>query len=183
MKIAIGIVCILMALGLVGTVIVSFVGFCSFLRKGAIRKAFLYLLLVILPVGLGYLLVTSGVRLIQVSSQAGDMREFIASINAANQATRVINKGPGIMSSADADQMTKHYREALGHAEKVNAEFLERKYEGWGQHFDRGYRPGLCLIIRGNETADACESLSGQQLMDAWDTWFNANVDSIRKLK
>ncbi|GKT07170.1 hypothetical protein [Desulforhabdus sp. TSK] len=188
MKTAVGILFLLMALGLVKTTIPPFIVFCSSLRERAIGKAFACFVAVVLQVALGYLLVTTGIDFIRKPPSPGDvvnLQEFIASIDSANQATRVVNKGPGysIMSSEDADQMMKHYRQALAHAEKVDADFLEQKYKGWGQHFDREYRAGLRLVIRGNETADARISLSGQQLMDSWGTWFNANVEAIKRLK
>lgn len=166
MRTAIGIFLLLMALGLVKTTLPPFIAFFSFLRERSFGKAIPCLLAVVLQVGLGYLLVTTGIDFIRNPSGSGDavnLQEFIASIDSANQATRVVNKGPGysIMSSEDADQMMKHYKQALAHAEKVDAEFLEQKYMGWGQHFDQEYRAGLRLVIRGHETADARSPCQG----------------------
>jgi hypothetical protein len=106
-------------------------------------------------------------------------------MEAANRATRVINKGPGyaLMSQADTDEMLSHYREALSHAEKVDTAFLESKYRGWGTHFDSEFRAGLRLVLKANETADAATSIRGQQLMQAWGEWYAANVEKIRQLQ
>lgn len=188
MKTAIGIFFLLMALGLVKTTRPSVFVFFSFLRERAIGKSLACLVAVVLQVGVGYLLVTTGIDFIRKPKQAAgveNVREFIASIESANRATRVLNKGPGcsIMSAADADEMMRHYREALVHAEKVDAAFLEQKYHGWGDHFDQEYRTGLRLVLQGNQTAEAPKSLSGQHLMDSWGTWFDANVEDIRGLR
>ncbi|MFH1957779.1 MAG: hypothetical protein ABIJ15_04815 [bacterium] len=110
---------------------------------------------------------------------------FTATMESANLASRVVNRGTAfsVMSQADADEMMRHYRAALAYAEKVDTDFLNEKYEGWGSHFEREFLAGLRLVVEGNDKADATISLAGQKLMDSWGDWFNQNVKEIRKLK
>ena len=111
--------------------------------------------------------------------------EFVATMESANLASRAVSRGPAfsVMSKSDADEMTRHYRDALIHGEKVDANFLNKKYAGWGAHFEKELLAGLRLVVEGNAKADATTSLTGQKLMDAWGVWFNQNVKDIRKLK
>lgn len=189
MKTAIGIFFILMALGLIKTTLPPFLVFFSFLRERAFGKAVTCLLAVVLQVGLGYLLVTTGINFIRSkpasSGDAANLREFIAAMESANRASQAVNRGTpySIMSEEDAEDMMQHYRAALAHAEKVDTDFLDAKYDGWGTHFRDEFRAGLRLVIAGNDNADASKSLAGQRLMDSWGDWFNQNVENIRKLR
>ncbi|MBM4041695.1 MAG: hypothetical protein FJ290_24615 [Planctomycetes bacterium] len=120
-----------------------------------------------------------------VKEEAANLLAFNATMDAANRASRVINNGQGysMMSSTEADELMKHYREALAHADKVDSDLLEKRYKGWGEHFDREYRAGLRSVIRGMDTGDATVAISGQRLMQSWGMWYRANVDAIRGLR
>lgn len=114
------------------------------------------------------------------------MSEFIATMESANRASHAINRGTAysIMNQADTDDMMRHYRAALVHAEKVDADLLNSKYPGWGDHFRTELRAGLRLVVDGYDKADATiSSLAGQKLMDSWGDWYNRNVKAIRKLR
>ena len=119
------------------------------------------------------------------SQEKGTVVAFTATMESANLASRVVNRGVAfsVMSQADADDMMRHYRAALAHAEKVDTNFLNKKYEGWGTHFEKEFLSGLRLLVEGNDKADATISLAGQKLMDLWGNWFNNNVKKIRKLR
>jgi membrane-bound ClpP family serine protease len=109
---------------------------------------------------------------------------FTATMESANLASRFVNKGVAfsVMSQADTDDMMRHYRVALVHAEKVDTNFLNEKYDGWGTHFEKEFLSGLRLVVEGDEKVDATISRTGQKLMDSWGNWFNDNVKEIRKL-
>ncbi len=128
--------------------------------------------------------IMASAALVSCGPRESRLEAFNDSMEAANRATRVINKGPGyaVMSEADTDEMLLHYREALSHAEKVDIAFLESKHPGWGSHFDSEFRAGLRLVLKANESADAAISIRGQQLMAAWGEWYATNVGKIRKL-
>jgi hypothetical protein len=119
------------------------------------------------------------------STAASNIWEFSTSINFANQANRVINKGtgPSIMSEKDTELMVKNYREALIHAEQVNHVLLEKAFAGWGKHFDQEYRVGLRLFINGNDNVDVDKIKKGQELMDLWGEWFDSNIQAIKRSK
>ncbi len=77
----------------------------------------------------------------------------------------------------------QHYLTALAHAEKVDINLLNDKYEGWGTHFKKEFLAGLRLIVEGNDKADTTISLASQKLMHSWGDWFNRNVNEIRRLR
>ncbi|MDO9464548.1 MAG: hypothetical protein Q7J67_04540 [bacterium] len=111
--------------------------------------------------------------------------DFVATIESANLASRVVNRGSAfsVMSESDVDELMRHYRVALAHAEEVDIDFLNQKYDGWGDHFENEFLAGLRLVVEGNGKADATISLAGQKLIDSWGDWFNQNMNEIRKLK
>jgi hypothetical protein len=189
MNTALGIFFLLMALGLINTTLPPFIVFFSFLRERAFGKAIICLLSVVLQVGLGYLLVTTGIGYIHSKShtydEAANVREFIATMEAANRATQVINHGTAysIMSETDAEEMIRYFRAALAHAEKVDANSLNEKYRGWGTHFEKEFLAGLLLIVEENDKAVPATSLAGQKLLNSWGIWFDQNVEEIRKLR
>jgi len=119
------------------------------------------------------------------SQERETVAEFKATMESAILASRVVNRGVAfsVMSEADADELMRHYRASLAHAEKVDTDFLNQKYEGWGDHFEKEFLAGLRLVVEGHDKADAIISLAGQKLMDSWGEWFNQNVKKIRKLK
>jgi hypothetical protein len=132
-----------------------------------------------------FLMFTSIPDLGAISHVKDTVSQFVATMESANLASRVVNKGTAysVMGEADAHEMMRHYRAALLHAEKVDTEFLNQKYDGWGTHFEKEFLAGLRLVVDGNDKADAVKSLAGQKLMDSWGNWFNENVDEIRRLK
>lgn len=119
------------------------------------------------------------------SHKKNALTHFIATMESANLASRVVNSGTAfsVMSDTEADEMMRHYRSALSHAEKVDTDFLNQKYEGWGTHFEREFLTGLRLVVEGNEKADVVMYLAGRKLMDSWGGWFNDNLNEIQKQK
>ena len=119
------------------------------------------------------------------SAEREAVTAFIAAMESANRATGVINQGSpySVMKSDDAKEMIRHYRAALAHADRVDAAILNRKYPGWGDHFDREFRSGIRLVIAGHENVDATSSVAGQKLLNAWGDWLNQNVTAIRNLR
>ena len=188
MRIILGIVFILMALGLFKIIIIFFIALFSFLRERAIGKAVLYLLGLLLQVGLAVVLINTGLGFFRSPSSSHEKEtasEFIAAINSANEASRVVNRGSpfSIMNDRDAGEMINSYRSAITHAKKVDKAVLNQKFPGWGDHFEKEFITGLRLVIEGNEKVDIATSISGQKLLDSWGDWFNAHIDEIRKLK
>ncbi|MBL7203668.1 MAG: hypothetical protein ISS63_04970 [Desulfobacteraceae bacterium] len=131
------------------------------------------------------LIVLAAIIIASCTPRESKLEPFIQAMDAANRATRVINKGPGyaVMSETDAAEMLLHYQQALAHAEKVDADFLEAKYPGWGRHFDSEFKKGLRLILKAYESGDARTSIRGQKLLAAWGEWYGTNVRRIRKLR
>ena len=132
-----------------------------------------------------FLMFTAVPNLQALSHEKNTVSEFIAAMESANLASRVVNKGTvySVMSETDADDMMRQYRTALLHAEEVDTDFLNQKYNGWGTHFEKEFLTGLRLVVEGNDKADVTKSLAGQKRMDSWGDWFNEHVDEIRKLK
>lgn len=188
MKTILGVFFILMALGLFKTILPPFIAFFSLLRERAVGKSLLCILAVVIQVGLAVLLIRTGIGFFKSSPLSHEKKavsQFIATMESANLASRVVNRGSAfsVMSKSDADELMRHYRAALAHAEKVDSDFLNEKYEGWGDHFEKECLAGLRLVVEGNDKADATISLAGQKLMDSWGDWFNQNVKEIRKLR
>ncbi len=188
MRMAIGIFLLLMALGVVISTLPPVAAFFALLSKRAIGNSLACLIAVLIQLTVGYFLVTTGLDFIHSPKQTTgveNVHQFIASLEAKNRATRVVNKGPGnaIMSSSDADEMMENLRLALAHAENVDPALLEKKYRGWGDHFEREYRAGLRLVVEGHETVDVLKSSSGKRLLDAWGNWFDAHIEDIRRLR
>lgn len=132
-----------------------------------------------------FLMFTSVPDLNAQSYKKDTVAHFIATMESANLASRVVNKGTAysVVSEADVDEMMRHYRAAFSNAVEVDIDFLNQKYDGWGTHFEKEFLTGLRLVIEGNDKADASMSVAGQRLMDSWGDWFNDHVKEIRKLK
>ena len=184
MKTIIGIFLILMALGLIKTLIPPLLAFFSLLRERAFGKSTVCLLVVLAQVGLGILLVKTGIGFLP-SEDNKVVSEFIASINSANEASKIINQGNAysIISESDTKKIIDSYRLALSHAENVDTNLLNQKFSGWGDHFEEEFITGLRLVIDGHEKVDATTSLEGQALLDSWGDWFSEHVREIKKIK
>ena len=119
------------------------------------------------------------------SAEREAVTAFIAAVESANRATAVVNRGSpySVMKGDDAKEMMRHYRAALAHADRIDVAVLNRKYPGWGDHFDREFRSGIRLVVADQENVDATSSVAGQKLLDAWGNWFNQNVTAIRNLR
>lgn len=184
MKTIIGTFLILMALGLIKTIIPPLLAFFSLLRERALGKATICLIVVLAQIGLGILMVKTGISFLP-SKEHRAISEFIAAINSANEASQVINQGNAysIISEAEFEKITDNYRLALNHAEKVDTNILDQKFAGWGDHFEKEFIAGLRFVINGNDKVDATTSLKGQALLDSWGDWFNQHVKEIKKLK
>ena len=132
-----------------------------------------------------FLMFTSVPDLNAHSHEKDTLTQFIATMESANRATGVINQGTpySVMASDEANEMMRHYRAALAHADRVDVAVLNRKYPGWGDHFDHEFRSGIRLVITGHENIDATSSVAGQKLLNAWGDWFNQNVTAIRNLR
>ena len=109
---------------------------------------------------------------------------FISTIESANLAAKVINQGKAFtfVPSENTQEIMKHYRTALAHAEKVDSDFLNKKFDGWGTHFEKELLAGLRLIVESQNKADS-SSLKGQLLLDSWGRWYDNNVLKLKKLK
>lgn len=110
---------------------------------------------------------------------------FNLTIESANLASKVINQGKAftVVPSDKTEEIMNHYRAALAYAEKVDSDLLNKKFDGWGTHFEKELLTGLRLIVEShNKTKTDSSSLKGQLLLDSWARWYDSNILKLKML-
>ena len=119
------------------------------------------------------------------TNEKSTVQHFTESINYANEATRLRNKGGPyeFMDPEDSGKMLEFMKKALEEARLVNTEILNRRYPDFGNYYRDKFIKGLELFIEGSEENDNIKLLAGQRLDDEWEVWYEQNIDAIRKRK
>lgn len=106
---------------------------------------------------------------------------FYKALESSQNATKIINSGgsPTRISEADMTSIINYQKEALGFAEHVQTEELDKLYPELGKHFKDEFIDGLSKSLEGYSTADAFTTYQGQTLKNSWDDWYIENKSSI----
>lgn len=147
----------------------------SFLKKLARVCFWLGILLLFIPPIL---------QRIHFSGIEEGVKAFYQSLQAAQEAKRIINKGSAF-SVIEADEVTTifdSYRRSIERAASVDEKLLNEKYQMLGTRFRDQFIKGLQLQINGHETNDMRVSLQGQQFLGEWDDWYIGRLSEIRNV-
>lgn len=105
-------------------------------------------------------------------------------IDYSNKATAIINKGgPQYVSQSDMNQILAYYTKALEEAKKADINYMNKRYQGFGDHFKNEFIGGLELFIKSSETRNMKGLIASQVLLQYWGDWFDANIEGIRHIK
>lgn len=109
-------------------------------------------------------------------SQRASLRHLARSIEYKNESTRLVNEGGLTVKDKDMQKIVDLRRKALEESKLVDAEVLDRKYDGFSSHFTGEYVKGLQLFIAGYDEDDSSKFLEGQILLDKWGDWYESNM-------
>lgn len=105
------------------------------------------------------------------------------SIKSAQEASRLIEgqfNGNSTGTISKSDPAIALYREALLEARQADRDVLNTSYPSFGDHFYQDFIGALELLVGGFEQYDLKMLNDGQQLLNRWGDWYNANLDGIR---
>jgi hypothetical protein len=110
-------------------------------------------------------------------------RLFLASLSHGKKGKDIINSGGPYSTVSDADmiQVVGYFKDALKDGRQVEIKELNSFYAGLGDHFQNEFLTGLELYISGWDKRDWNTLLRGQATMNLWGSWYNKNIDAIRK--
>jgi hypothetical protein len=74
-----------------------------------------------------------------------------------------------------------YYRDALKEGRQADIQELNKFYAGLGDHFQNEFLTGLELYISGWDKKDWNALLRGQATMNLWGSWYNNNINAIKK--
>lgn len=134
----------------------------------------------------GILLIIIGCFIVTLGcyeSHKSTVNHFSQSIDHNNQATRIINKKSPYITLGDMNKIIELKKKALEEAQLVNIEKLNQRYRDFGNHFKDEYMKGIELFIEGIENENAEKSMLGQVLEDKWGSWYEQNIERIKKGK
>jgi hypothetical protein len=186
MKIIFGVGLIIIALWSLQYLLFSMCVTVALVHDREKRATILSLVLVIFMAAVFYYSTSSVYSLIwgsKAPSKIDGLQNFNTSIALVNKGNKLVNKQSAYSTVAPdrLEKITEYYSEALEYADKVDIKILEKRYEGWGMHFDQEYREGLRLTIQGFKESNIQKSVRGQTLMSQWGDWFNANINNIKQ--
>lgn len=134
-------------------------------------------------------LVTPCVPLEAEDSKALSLQHFVESTKLRQQAFEIFEnpsseKCAGITCSMNGEEWRRGMallQEAGARAELVKPEDLNFFYPGWGTNFDTKFRRGLRQMLSASSGGGVATWGSGQQLLNEWATWYNANAAAIKR--
>lgn len=118
------------------------------------------------------------------ASKSGDsdIGHFKAAIEFSNRAAALSNKNQPFedIDSLSMVEVMQLHQQALIEAKQVSIEKLNKRLEGFGDHFADEFVKGKEAYLAGYKTNDPEEFLRGQLLLEDWSNWYGSNADRLR---
>ncbi len=133
---------------------------------------------------LSLIFVVSGCSFVAESNE--NIKNFSESLDLKNKATEISNKAGDEKRQFTADEYTKfleYQKSSLEKAKTVDIEKLNNDYKDFGNQYKENFIGGLALVIVGWEERNNDKLMQGQILSDKWWSWYDTNIEKIKKLK
>ena len=132
-------------------------------------------------VGLILMSVACGGNPTWTEEEIANSEHYHASAAAYQRTVRISNQGgPGVMSTAEVNQIRELLRTALQEARLVRDDVLEKALRGMSLPFRQKYQRGLELQLRNMEGGSATAEVAGSALIDEWIDWINPRRSEAR---
>lgn len=107
---------------------------------------------------------------------------LIASLNYANEANKIINKGDAftLVDTEEMEQIIDLHKKAIEEAVLVDINQLNNRLNNFGNHYRDEFIKGLELIVEGYEKHDNRKYMDGSLLLYKWGEWYTVNIDNIK---
>ena len=115
------------------------------------------------------------------ASLESDRSHLVKSINASIAAFDILKKND--LAESDRVRLVQRCRKALGDAQKVNLEIMEKQVPGFSAHYRDEFMKGMESLMQGYENSELSMKLQGGLLLDKWGRWQRENQEAFNRLK